>query len=286
VRIVRTASVTAASVPVLARSAYFIFLNFRQNSTLFDEKAVSRNDCQHLISKSNDPMMQKSDLTFEYSDDSAYLCSFPIAPLDCNATVVVCRNTGKAAVIDPGGDIPELLEVINAENAVLTEILLTHAHFDHCMSIDIITEERKNSIQNIMLHQDDFTWYENIPLMAGRFGVQISNEKKFPEITQNLSDGDELTIGNIHVKVIHTPGHSAGSVCFYLKDLNVLIAGDTLFQGSIGRTDLPGGSFEIISDSIRNKLYLLPEQTAVITGHGPATSIGIEKKSNAFVRMS
>jgi glyoxylase-like metal-dependent hydrolase (beta-lactamase superfamily II) len=114
----------------------------------------------------------------------------------------------------------------------------------------------------------------------------MSSKRITPVINHELFDGENLKVGEIAIQVIHTPGHSAGSVCFYLEKYKILIAGDTLFQGSIGRTDLEGGSFEILSASIRHKLYTLPDDTIVITGHGPATTIGTEKKTNAFVRVS
>ena len=225
-------------------------------------------------------------MTYEYSDQNAQIYAFPIAPLDCNASILICRKTGEAAVVDPGGDIPEMLELLDKNSAVLTWILHTHAHFDHCMSIDVIAEERKNTIQNIALHPEDFFWYENAEMMAGRFGFHLSPDRAVPEINHKLKDDEKLKVGEIEIQVIHTPGHSAGSVCFYLEKFSILIAGDTLFQGSIGRTDLEGGSFDAISSSIKNKLYTLPDSTIVITGHGPTTTIGMEKKSNAYVRIS
>ena len=208
----------------------------------------------------------------------ATIRTLTVGPVACNCSIVACEETGKAAIIDPGGN-PERILALVKDMGVAVELLLhTHAHFDHILATGEVAEATGASI---LLHQDDRALYENLPGQGLLFGFYALRP---PSPTQWLVGGESLAIGNLSALVLHTPGHTPGSVGYYLGgDQGVLFAGDTLFAESVGRTDLPGGSFSDLEVSIRTKLYVLPEKTRVISGHGPETTIGYEREHNPFV---
>ncbi|QXM05940.1 MBL fold metallo-hydrolase [Crassaminicella indica] len=192
-----------------------------------------------------------------------------------NCYVVACEDTKKACVIDPGGDADEILNYIEKNQLDLLYIILTHAHGDHIGGIPKI-KEKKNV--PIFIHKEDEEMLKdgnkNLSSLMNGPTVEITPDKL-------LSDGDVIELGNLKLNIIHTPGHTRGGIC--IKVDNILFTGDTLFFNSIGRTDFEGGSFEQIIDSIRRKLFILDDKTKVLPGHGPYSTIGIEKTSNPFI---
>ena len=199
-----------------------------------------------------------------------------VGPLFSNCYIIYDDKEKLGAVIDPGDDADIILTKVKEIDIEIKYILATHGHFDH---IGAVAELKTALGAEFLAHQDDFFFIEDGKNAALRWGVHIQQP---PKPDRFIEDGDKIKIGKFEFKVIHTPGHSPGGVCF-LYD-RILFGGDTLFQGSIGRTDFRKGSFEDLKNSIRKRLYSLPDDTIVYTGHGPPTTIGDEKKYNAFVR--
>lgn len=208
--------------------------------------------------------------------------SFPVGPLACNCSIIGCPETGVAAVIDPGGHVDTIVEILQKQGLKAKYILHTHAHFDHILGA---RELKDRTGASICLHEGDQWLYDALPQQARLLGIPLSLGASEPHpIDHYLQDEQELQIGQISSKVLHTPGHTPGSLCFSVEDQeSIVFAGDTLFQHSIGRTDFPGGSFDDIIKSIRQRLFQLDDSTAVIPGHGPNTTIWAEKKENPFV---
>jgi glyoxylase-like metal-dependent hydrolase (beta-lactamase superfamily II) len=209
---------------------------------------------------------------------SLFLESFPVGPLQCNCSVIACEDTKEAVVIDPGGDVDTILNLLKKHGFQVKYLLHTHAHFDHILGSK---KMREATGAKICLHENDKFLYDNLEKQCSLFGFEAT--APLP-IDHYLVDEEELKIGNHKAAVIYTPGHTPGSVCFSLQEKSsVLFSGDTLFQRSIGRTDLWGGSFEEIIKSISNRLLTLDDSTRVITGHGADTSIWMEKRENPFL---
>jgi hydroxyacylglutathione hydrolase len=209
---------------------------------------------------------------------SVLIESFPVGPLQCNCSIISCKETGEAAVIDPGGNVQEILDYCKKNGLTVKYLLHTHAHFDHIMGARAMREATN---AKICLHKEDEFLYNNLEGQCKLFGFK--SDEVLP-VDHYLSDTEELVIGHFKTNVLHTPGHTPGSTCFTVADKeSVVFAGDTLFEGSIGRTDLWGGSFESIIKSIKERLYTLDDSTRVVTGHGSNTTIWREKKMNAFV---
>ncbi len=201
--------------------------------------------------------------------------TIPVGPLATNSYIAVCEQTRKAVVIDPGFDVDRIKAQIDQLDTDVTAILLTHGHFDHCSGIG---EVKDLFAVSIYMHRDDIPFVAEAKTHSRMYGFSVPQA---PLPDQFIEDGDTISFGNYSLKVIHTPGHTPGGVCFYTP--GILFAGDTLFSGSVGRTDLPGGSFDAISASIKNGLYILPDETIVYPGHGLPTTIGEEKASNPYV---
>lgn len=199
-----------------------------------------------------------------------------VGPLFSNCYVVWDEKTKDGVVIDPGDDAITILKTIEKLDINIKFILATHGHFDHVGAAAPLRRELK---AEFLVHKEDFFFIEDGENAARRWGIDIEQP---PKPDRFIGDGDNIEVGSFSLDVIHTPGHSPGGICF-LHD-KMLFGGDTLFQGSIGRTDFRKGSLEEISKSIKNRLYTLPDETIVYTGHGPITTIGDEKKYNAFVR--
>jgi hydroxyacylglutathione hydrolase len=202
----------------------------------------------------------------------------PVGPLRCNCSIIGDETSREAMVIDPGDDVEDLFAIIRKHNLTVKQIVITHAHIDHvggAMKLRAITGAP------ILLNERDYALLKMLDLQATWIGMKSPGEV---EIDQSLEPANPLKTGSIVATVLHTPGHTEGSVCLYFPDEKKLIAGDTLFAGSIGRTDLPGGSFHKIIDSIHGKLLELPDETVVIPGHGPSTTIGTERENNPFIK--
>jgi len=202
----------------------------------------------------------------------------PVGLLACNCSVIGDETSREAIVIDPGYDISEIVAILNRHALKVKMIVITHAHIDH---IGGASKLRALTGAPVYMHEDDSVLAANLEMQASWLGMETPDN---PGIDTPAREGDVLRAGAIEAHVLHTPGHTPGSLSLFLPLEKKLIAGDTLFRGSVGRTDLPGGDPRLIADSIRSKLYSLPEDTVVIPGHGDETSIGREKRSNPFVR--
>src|SRR5215467_3775899 len=202
----------------------------------------------------------------------------PVGPLQCNCSVIGDEATHEGMVIDPGDEIDEILALIRKHQLQIKQIVITHAHIDH---VGGAMKLRAATGAPILLNQNDYALLKMLDAQAAWVGMASPGEV---EIDQSVGQSDKVKAGSIVADVIHTPGHTEGSICLYFPVEKKLIAGDTLFAGSIGRTDLPGGSFDKIIQSLHSKLLALPDDTVVVPGHGPITTIGEERESNPFLR--
>ena len=202
--------------------------------------------------------------------------TLPVGHLQCNCTILGDPVSRKAIVVDPGGDAEMLIERLLELDLQVERIIHTHAHLDHFLASGKLKEATG---AKLALHRDDLFLWDMLEDQCRMFGIPF---EKTPPPDQWLEHEDEIEVKGLQGKALHTPGHTPGSMCFLFEKQKLLIAGDTLFQGSIGRTDLWGGDYQKIEESIREKLYTLDEDISVITGHGESTSIGHEMRSNSF----
>jgi glyoxylase-like metal-dependent hydrolase (beta-lactamase superfamily II) len=209
----------------------------------------------------------------------------PVGLLQCNCLIIGDPKSREAIVIDPGDEVERILGLLGRYKLTVKVIVSTHAHIDH---VGGLAKLHQYTGAPVMMHNDDLPLYHGMEVQADFLGIEAP---ELVDVDHLLKEGDALSWGGFQANVIHTPGHSPGSVCLYLpKDSGhikltqpQLFAGDTLFAGSIGRTDLWGGSFDQIMDSLKAKLLQLPDETVVHPGHGPTTSIGRERHSNPFL---
>jgi glyoxylase-like metal-dependent hydrolase (beta-lactamase superfamily II) len=201
----------------------------------------------------------------------------PVGMLGCNCSILGDPVTREAMVIDPGDDIERITAILNRHQLTVKMIVITHAHIDH---IGGAQKLRALTQAPVYMNENDSFLADDLAMQASWLGIEAPPN---PGIDSPAHEGDVLRAGAIEAHVLHTPGHTPGSISLFLPAENKLIAGDTLFKGSVGRTDLPGGDFNAITNSIRGKLYTLPETTIVIPGHGEPTDIATEKRSNPFV---
>ncbi len=218
---------------------------------------------------------------------SVIIETFPVGPLQCNCTILGDSATGEAIVIDPGDEISRIHRRLTELGLTLTQILITHAHIDH---IGGALKLKRLTGAPILLNEADLPLLKMMDAQAGWLGIETP-ETATPDAS--LADGMTVGIDSAPAQVLHTPGHTQGSVCLYFAPAEpalaaaagpgLLLAGDTLFAGSVGRTDLPGGNGRQILESIHSRLLVLPEDTRVLPGHGPLTTIGDEKYGNPFL---
>jgi glyoxylase-like metal-dependent hydrolase (beta-lactamase superfamily II) len=204
--------------------------------------------------------------------------TFPVGPLQCNCSILGDEASGEAMVVDPGDNIPHILAFLADHKLTLKQIVVTHAHIDH---IGGAARLKKATGAPILLNQNDLPQLEIMDQQAAWIGVQP------PEIVQpdfSAEEGMIVGVAGHSAQVLCTPGHTQGSICLHFAPENLLLAGDTLFAGSIGRTDLPGGDSKLILRSLHDRLLTLPDETQVIPGHGPGTTIGEERQSNPFLQ--
>jgi glyoxylase-like metal-dependent hydrolase (beta-lactamase superfamily II) len=206
--------------------------------------------------------------------------TFSVPPLGCNCTILGDPATKRAIVVDPGGDSARILQEVAKLGLTVSHILHTHAHFDHFLASGVMKQATGAAL---CLHQDDLDLWKNLDVQCRMFGVPFVT---LPMPDYWLKDEERLLLGEHALVALHTPGHTPGSMSFHAPNEQLVLAGDTLFRGSIGRTDLWGGDFDAIEQSIRERLYTLDDETIVVTGHGPETEIGLEKESNQFFRVS
>jgi len=202
----------------------------------------------------------------------------PVGPLQCNCSIVGDEASHEAMVIDPGDEIEDILALIQKHKLQVKQIVVTHAHIDH---VGGAMKLRAATGAPILLNQNDYALLKMLDVQAAWLGMKTPGKV---EIDQSLGQADVVKAGSLEASVLHTPGHTEGSICLYFPAEKKLIAGDTLFAGSIGRTDLPGGSFEKIMGSLHGQVLPLPDETVVIPGHGPETTIGEERESNPFLQ--
>ncbi len=201
-----------------------------------------------------------------------------VGPLQCNCSVIGDEASREAIVIDPGDDIADVLALVRKHNLTVKQIVITHAHIDH---VGGAMKLRQATGAPILLNQNDYALLKMLDVQAAWLGMATPGKV---EIDRDLVAGDSVCAGTLSATVLHTPGHTEGSICLYFEPEKKLIAGDTLFAGSIGRTDLPGGSYKKIITSLHEQVLALPDDIIVVPGHGPLTTIGDERESNPFLQ--
>lgn len=202
----------------------------------------------------------------------------PVTPFQQNCSLVWCDETRDAAVIDPGGDLPRILEAVEAQGVRLKKILLTHGHIDHAGATADLAERFLLPVEGPQ--REDRFWIDGMPQQSSMFG--------FPPVRSFtpdrwLEDGDSVALGRLVFQVRHCPGHTPGHVVFFEPGARVCFVGDVLFAGSVGRTDFPRGDYDSLIDSIRNRLFPLGDDVAFVPGHGPMSTFGEERRSNPYV---
>jgi len=201
----------------------------------------------------------------------------PVGTLQCNCSILGDEKTHECIVVDPGAEIEDIQQIITEKQLKVTHIVITHAHIDH---IGGAMKLRAATGAPILMNQADLEQFPILDMQAKWVGMELPGKVT---IDQPLYDQQKIKFGNIEAVAFHTPGHTSGSSCLYLPTEKKLIAGDTLFAGSIGRTDLPGGDFEKIMRSLHGTVLSLPDETVVVPGHGPVTTIGEERENNPFL---
>ena len=201
----------------------------------------------------------------------------PVTPFEQNCSLLWCDETQRAAVVDPGGDIPRILSAVKKVGVVLEKILVTHGHIDHAGAVAELAELLSLPIEGPQ--REDQFWIDGMPQQSKMFG--------FPDVRaftpdRWLEQGDRVSFGNVDLEVLHCPGHTPGHVVFFNAPGRLAIVGDVLFKGSVGRTDFPKGDFDALMASIRGRLWPLGDDVAFISGHGPMSTLGAERRSNPF----
>lgn len=202
----------------------------------------------------------------------------PVGPLQCNCTILGDEQTHEAIVVDPGDEVGRIHRRLTGLGLTLKQILITHAHIDH---VGGALKLKSLTGAPIYLNESDLPLLEMMSAQAAWLGIETPATAPPDE---GLTEGRRVGLETYPAQVIHTPGHTQGSICLHFAPLKMVLAGDTLFAGSIGRTDLPGGNYEQIIDSIRSRLLALPDETRVVPGHGPETTIGAERRTNPFLK--
>lgn len=202
----------------------------------------------------------------------------PVTPFEQNCSILICEETLRAAIVDPGGDLPRILDALSKAKVSPEKILLTHGHIDHCAGAPALSKELNIPIEGP--HEAERFWLEQLPMQSQRFGFP---EAQAFEPNRWLVDGDQVTVGNVQLDVKHCPGHTPGHVVFYSANDGLAVVGDVLFAGSIGRTDFPRGNHSDLIHSIKEKLFPLGDDIVFIPGHGPTSSFGQERKTNPYV---
>ncbi len=202
----------------------------------------------------------------------------PVTPFQQNCSLLWCEETGEAAVVDPGGDLPQIIDAASQLQVRIVKILLTHGHIDHAGGTAALASQLGVPVEGPQ--QEERFWIDQLPQQGRMFG--------FPHVESFtpdrwLNDGDQVRFGNVTLDVLHCPGHTPGHVVFFCAQAKLAIVGDVLFQGSIGRTDFPRGDHETLIRSIRGKLWPLGDEVSFIPGHGPMSTFGAERRSNPYV---
>ena len=201
----------------------------------------------------------------------------PVTSFEQNCTLLWCGETMRAAVVDPGGDIPRILDAVKANGVTLEKILVTHGHIDHAGAVADLAEQLSLPIEGPQ--SEDLFWIDGMPQQSKMYG--FPNAHVFTP-DRWLEQGDQVAVGNLKLDVLHCPGHTPGHVVYFNEPGRLAIVGDVLFRGSIGRTDFPKGDFDALISSIRSRLWPLGDDVAFISGHGPMSTFGAERRSNPF----
>jgi len=202
--------------------------------------------------------------------------SFEVGPLGVNCFILGCEETREGVIIDAGGDAERIIAAVEKHGLTIRNVINTHGHFDHIGANRAVLEHFG---AELLIHADDAPMLNRAADIARAYGIRGENS---PQPAVFLTEGMSITFGNYCIAVLHTPGHTLGGCCFYIESEKKIITGDTLFADSIGRTDLPGGSHEQLLESIRTKLFILPDDVTAYPGHGPETTIGHEKRHNPY----
>jgi hydroxyacylglutathione hydrolase len=205
--------------------------------------------------------------------------TFPVRPLGCNCSIIADEAAGQAIVVDPGGDFEKIRDFLSAQSLTVAAIVHTHTHFDHVGATAALQEWTGAAAR---IHEEDRFLYDMLPLQAAMFGMP---PVRTCDVQGDLVDGLSLAAGSIELGVLHTPGHTPGSVCFVARtgSEGLVFSGDTLFRRGIGRTDLWGGDADALRRSLHERLMVLPDDMQVVPGHGPATTVGDERRHNPFL---
>ncbi|HUL58469.1 MAG TPA: MBL fold metallo-hydrolase [Anaeromyxobacteraceae bacterium] len=203
-----------------------------------------------------------------------------VGPFSANCYLAGCDRTGEALLVDPGGEVGRALGMRAPEGFRVVRIFATHGHIDH---VSGASEAKRMTGAPFEIHAADLGWLDALPRQAEMFGFE---RVEAPAADLRAEDGETIRVGEHEARVIHTPGHSAGSTCLWFADAKVLLTGDTLFAGSVGRTDLPGGDFDALARSIQERLFTLGDDVRFYPGHGPPGTIGDERRTNPFVGES
>ena len=204
--------------------------------------------------------------------------TFPVGPLRCNCTLLANLESREAIVVDPGDEIADILARLARHHLTLKQIVVTHAHIDH---IGGAAQLKRVTGAPVLFHQADLPILDMLEMQAGWLGIPTPEKVT---LDQSANDGLATGIPGLEAEVIHTPGHTPGSICLLFPKQELLLAGDTLFAGSVGRTDLPGGDTQTLLHSIHTRVLLLPERTLVVPGHGEETTLGQERETNPFLQ--
>jgi hydroxyacylglutathione hydrolase len=204
--------------------------------------------------------------------------TFPVGPLRCNCTLLANLESREAMVVDPGDEIADILARLARHHLTLKQIVVTHAHIDH---IGGAAQLKRVTGAPVLFHQADLPILDMLEMQAGWLGIPTPEKVT---LDQSANDGLATGIPGLEAEVIHTPGHTPGSICLLFPKQELLLAGDTLFAGSVGRTDLPGGDTQTLLHSIHTRVLLLPERTLVVPGHGEETTLGQERETNPFLQ--
>ena len=205
---------------------------------------------------------------------------YPVTHYQQNCSLIWCDEAHQAALIDPGGETERLLQAVTGQGATVEKVLLTHGHLDHVGAAREVAD--RLGVPIVGPHKDDGFWLQLLPKQAEMFG--------FPgalafEPDQWLQDGDQVSVGNVKLSVLHCPGHTPGHITFFDARTETLFVGDVLFKGSIGRTDFPRGDYDTLISSIKEKLLPLGDEVTLIPGHGPASTLGEERQTNPFLNQ-
>ena len=202
----------------------------------------------------------------------------PVTPFEQNCSVLVCQKTGEAAVVDPGGDLDKILEVVKQMGGTVKKILLTHGHLDHCAGAADLAKQLNVPIEGPQI--EERFWLEQLPEQTKRFGF---GHAKIFEPNRWLNEGDHVTVGEVDFEVLHCPGHTPGHIVFFDAEDKLALVGDVLFAGSIGRTDFPRGNHTQLVTAIQSKLWPLGDDVQFVPGHGPMSTFGRERLTNPYV---